>query len=272
MGVSRSAASAPPINPPRCAKLSTNGLRKPVSNCQMAQAASTKPMRLSRTKNRCWFRYNITTTAASTPKTAPEAPTDGPGLASRLRAEPATAPEVHEHHPGHAERVLARHADDVEDHHVAEEMPEAAVKKRGGDRPPPLAGQHLGTHQRPGFEEIRSGDPRLDQRLGIHEHARRDLPGEHGDVRHDEREHDGREMPHAALEIDPAVGARRRSGPGRRGRPLRNHVRRDENRLFAGPSRPAVGQRRSPVSSITPNATAMRRSMSRCESAVMSST
>src|SRR5439155_12229465 len=74
-------------------------------------------------------------------------------------------------------------------------------------------------------------------------------------VRGNEQENEGRGSPHPALEVDAGVG------------PRREHVGGDDDRLF-----PLVAHRRSPVSSITPSASATRRSRTRAPSALRSRT
>jgi len=100
-----------------------------------------------------------------------------------------------------------------------------------------------------------------------------DDPGEDGDVHRDDQDDHRRDAPHAALEVDAVVRGLDRPRT-RRGSALHQHVRSDQDRLFAAilGLRTAADHRRSPVSSITPRASAIRRSMSCCVSALMSRT
>src|SRR5256712_6113499 len=82
-----------------------------------------------------------------------------------------------------------------------------------------------------------------------------ELPREQRYVRGNEQENEGRGSPHPALEGDPGGG------------PRREHVGGDDDGVF-----PLVAHRRSPVSRITPSASATRRSTARAPSAFRSTT
>src|SRR5205823_8556390 len=121
----------------------------------------------------------------------------------------------------------------------------AGVQEGRALEAPPLARQHAVAHQ----------GARLHDAFPARERPGGELPSEQRHVRGDEQEDEGRGGPHAALEIDAAVG------------PRREHVARDDDRLF-----PLVAHRRSPVSSITPSASATRLSRTRAPSALRSRT
>src|SRR5439155_2079 len=155
------------------------------------------------------------------------------------------AGKVHHRRPREAEGVLAGHAHHIQHQAVADQVIPAGVQEGGALEAPPLARQHAVAHQ----------GARLHDAFTARERPGGELPSEQRHVRGDEQEDEGRGGPHAALEIDAAVG------------PRREHVARDDDRFF-----PLVAHRRSPASSITPSASATRRSRTRAPSALRSRT
>jgi hypothetical protein len=105
-----------------------------------------------------------------TPNTAPDAPTDGPGLASTLNADPANPPASRRAACASSERVLAPCRRLYSDH-VADDVVEPAMQKHRGHHAPPFAREHLGLDQRAGVDQRRAPKARLDHLLRGHEDA-----------------------------------------------------------------------------------------------------
>src|SRR5215813_3103354 len=137
--------------------------------------------------------------------------------------------------------MLAQHAKDEERHGVSDEVFEAPVQERRAEQPPVL----------PGRDRWPPEGAEIDDGLLAVDCVERDLDAEDEDQERDEPGRDARQPSHPALEVHA---------------PRQQHVRGDPERalgvgrenLPGGVTGPV--QRPSPVSSITPRASATRRS------------
>ena len=165
--------------------------------------------------------------------------------ADREAHQGARQPAQHVEHDelGGAERRLAQHAQDEERDPVADQVVHAAVEPGGAQEAPVFARGHALPRER----------AHRDDRFARRERADPDLDEEDRDQHHEDRHGQGRKPPHPPLEVD-AAGEEHVGGDAQR-------------RLGRGGH-----QRRSPVSSMTPSASAMRRSNVRPASAERSST
>src|SRR2546425_1282347 len=180
------------------------------------------------------------------PENRPRCPNRRPGRqGGGEEGASEAAGKVHHRRPREAQGVLAGHAHHIQHQAVADQVIPAGVQEGRALETPPLACQHTVAHQ----------GTRLHDAFTARERPGGELPREQRYVRGNEQENEGRGSPHPALEVDAGVG------------PRREHVGGDDDRLF-----PLVAHRRSPVSSITPSASATRRSRVRAPSALRSRT